>query len=1135
MAAQGYIGRSPGDSSNIIARQTYTPTGITTNFTFASTYSVGYIDAYLNGVRLVEGNDFTATDGSVVGLTTHAQNGDIIELVAYKTFNATNVTAANNDFSVAGNLSVTGVSTFTGAITATGGITGAVTGDATGLSGTPDITIRNLTGVAATFTGVLSYDDVTNVDSVGFATFRSGINVQGAGSTTTTLNVSGVTTMTGDANFGSVLNIDDSIVHSGDSNTKIRFPAADTFTVETGGDEALRVDSSQRLLVNTDSAMETFGSAALQVATTAGGTLVLGRNDTSVSADNGLGAIYFDTKAGGSYAESAVIAAEADADQGSSDYPSRLVFKTTADGASSVTERLRIDSSGNIGINCTSGGGKLAILANASTYEGLELQTPSGDGSGEFHIGVHQTGTTSGRSIVVKRGGADGMDTESLRINSAGLVGIGTDNPTAPLTVMSSSDPEIKLGYKESQSHTITWDSSKLFINADPGNANGSSALGLKVDGTERLRITSGGNVGINTETPTSVFDVQVDTLAGINFTNQGQGPILDFRANNVESAGRIRVGENSGGAEMLFLTKKTNDTLTESFRVDTSQRVLINTTSSEAFNGIAAQLQVEGDDGGSARASIYRASNDSGGPAFLFAKSRSTGHAVLSDNDFLGQIDWYGSDGTDTNQIGARIAAQVDGTPGNNDLPAALIFSTNGGTTTPTERLRIDSNGFFNVNSANNNNLMGRVTIFEGGNFSTASQLGSGDNDNIYLISDTTSTDGGYGASIAWSRIEYADRRAAAIASVQTTSDEDQVGLAFFTHPSSNATDALVEAMRVDHAGRLLIGSTQRTVGGVNCALHVEGTGADDSSIALVRNTNGPTNPPYLMFGKSRSGSLGGDTVVQNGDLLGYLSFNGADGNDLDGGAAAIQAAVDGTPGSNDMPGRLEFLTTRDGNNSPSISMGINRNGELRIGHNASDPVSTDHVHSIGDPSLDSVTTNVARLVMQEKSGNWISFKDGGGTHYGTISRNTPGVTYGSNSDYRLKDNVQDFTNGINLIKQLRPVTFNWNELSGFDTTLTQRGFLAHEVQEVEPGAVVGDKDEMDRYGNCYDAEGKKTQTNVFEHQAKEGETWILQSEAIRNQQLDPAKLVPILTAALQEAITKIDALETRIAALEG
>ena len=66
MAAQGYIGRAPGESSVIVARQTFTPTGITTNFTFASGYTVGYVDAYLNGARLIEGSDYTATDGSVV-------------------------------------------------------------------------------------------------------------------------------------------------------------------------------------------------------------------------------------------------------------------------------------------------------------------------------------------------------------------------------------------------------------------------------------------------------------------------------------------------------------------------------------------------------------------------------------------------------------------------------------------------------------------------------------------------------------------------------------------------------------------------------------------------------------------------------------------------------------------------------------------------------------------------------------------------------------------------------------------------------------------------------------------------------------------------------------------------------------
>ena len=67
-------------------------------------------------------------------------------------------------------------------------------------------------------------------------------------------------------------------------------------------------------------------------------------------------------------------------------------------------------------------GGVPSMLANSSSYEGLELQTPTGDGSGEFHIGVHQAGSSAGRSIVFKRGGADGMDTESMRINNDGVV-----------------------------------------------------------------------------------------------------------------------------------------------------------------------------------------------------------------------------------------------------------------------------------------------------------------------------------------------------------------------------------------------------------------------------------------------------------------------------------------------------------------------------------------------------------------------------------------------------------------------------------------------------------------------------------------------------------------------------------------
>ncbi len=185
----GYIGRNPGDSSVIVARQTFEPSGVQTNFTFASGYTPGYLDAYLNGIRLISAQDYTATGGSVVGLTSAAQNGDVLELVAYKAFNVGNVANANGDFDVGGALSVTGVSTFTGDL--------YVGGD---LYVADDVV----------------YDEVT------------GRNI----------NISGIGT------FGSTVSIADSIVHTGDTDTSIRFPASDTFTVESGGVQRIRVGAA---------------------------------------------------------------------------------------------------------------------------------------------------------------------------------------------------------------------------------------------------------------------------------------------------------------------------------------------------------------------------------------------------------------------------------------------------------------------------------------------------------------------------------------------------------------------------------------------------------------------------------------------------------------------------------------------------------------------------------------------------------------------------------------------------------------------------------------------------------------------------------------------------------------------------
>ena len=126
----GYLGRVPGNSAVIIAKQVHQPTGVQTDFTFASGYTVGYMDCYINGSRLIEPDDYTAADGSTVGLTTAATSGDVLELIAYKAFNVGNVETAGGNFSVGQNLTVTGNSLVSnidssGITTATGGFVSA--------------------------------------------------------------------------------------------------------------------------------------------------------------------------------------------------------------------------------------------------------------------------------------------------------------------------------------------------------------------------------------------------------------------------------------------------------------------------------------------------------------------------------------------------------------------------------------------------------------------------------------------------------------------------------------------------------------------------------------------------------------------------------------------------------------------------------------------------------------------------------------------------------------------------------------------------------------------------------------------------------------------------------------------------
>jgi len=196
----GYIGRAPSDSSVTIARQSYNVSGVTTDFTFTSSYTPTLFDVYVNGAKLVNISDYAATDGNTFSLIAAAQNDDVVEAVAYKAFNLANpVTSASGNFSVGGDLTVTGSATVGGVGIVTAGSNGSgLTGIVTSITAGSNISVSGATG-NVTITGLANTSNVVadNLVVTGISTLES--------TTVTALNVTGVATATAFVGSGAQL------------------------------------------------------------------------------------------------------------------------------------------------------------------------------------------------------------------------------------------------------------------------------------------------------------------------------------------------------------------------------------------------------------------------------------------------------------------------------------------------------------------------------------------------------------------------------------------------------------------------------------------------------------------------------------------------------------------------------------------------------------------------------------------------------------------------------------------------------------------------------------------------------------------------------------------------------------------
>jgi hypothetical protein len=299
-------------------------------------------------------------------------------------------------------------------------------------------------------------------------------------------------------------------------------------------------------------------------------------------------------------------------------------------------------------------------------------------------------------------------------------------------------------------------------------------------------------------------------------------------------------------------------------------------------------------------------------------------------------------------------------------------------------------------------------------------------------------------------------------------------------------------ERLRVASDGRLLVGtSTARaSANGVSAGLQVEGTGAD-GALSIIRNGG----LAYLTLGRSGGGSVGSNTAISNNDELGRISWAAADGTDIQSWAAQISAEIDGTPGSNDTPGRLVFSTTSDNASNPTEAMRINNGQELLVGYTSDNGAYKLQVNS----QIFATSATVAT------------------------------------SDGRYKENVASLGGCLDLVKALRPVSFTWKPQEDITRTDddgnevlvreghnfpegTQVGFIAQEVQEV-----LTDKPWLNSVIKenvrpaVLDSEGNELAPEEQFFGIAEG------------------NLIAVLTNALQEAVAQIEALKDRVAALEA
>ena len=609
--------------------------------------------------------------------------------------------------------------------------------------------------------------------------------------------------------------------------------------------------------------------------------------------------------------------------------------------------------------------------------------------------------------------------------------------------------------------------------------------------------VSAGSSIGIGTDRPDTLLHVYKSGVHGGLHANSDAPLLVENNGNCVidiasihNGIGGVYFSDSGASGKGKIEYKHSDDYMTfqangsERARIASTGNLLVGATAVEDWDGSRDhRIQVRGNTYQTAGISILDTQNDDNPCELLLGKSRGTGNTIVGSADDVGQIRWSANDGAGFHSI-AYIRGSMDGTPGSDDLPSKLTFGTSAdGGATVSERLRIDSSG--------------RI-----------------------LFSNSNAITGGFGTHTWGPKTQILETQGAAIVRIQNSD----------------------------------------TWGGT---LHLA----------------------------AANGTYASPTATASGDIAGAIYFHANDGTDFKNYVSGIEAIVADTVASNDTPGYLKFSTTADGTNSLTERLRITSAGDFGTGgvtpttqsgrvfhlhaganqqrfhmtNNTTGVSATDGFEIIveeganvrirnfeaGNLMFDTGGTDNERmridsggkfyynttsqgahgsyftinasdsstngLSVQGTTANYVYTSIAGGstgdhvhfsnwsnsnTETGRIKDNQSNVTYYTSSDYRLKENIVSISDGITRVKQLNPVRHTWKNNAAVGTV---DGWIAHELDAVCPDAVDGVKDAVNEDGS------------------------------IDAQAADYGRITPLLAAALKEAITKIETLETKVAALES